>query len=389
MNVTNQQRPSGESFNQFRNGPSIVSGGAGTPFEATTGPPPPLPPRILQHNRNYPSYNMGYGNMFNNYGYGNTWNYRNSGLGSYSPYGYGGGYSPMYTSGFNGSGYGNQLGGPSGDIEDRFIQFAEESSRSAFQSIESVVRTFSSISMLLESTHFAISNSFRAILSVAENIGRTRNMFSEVMSAFAFVRFFKWLYRKVTYMIGLNPDDPNTEQVWKKTAADFINRGEPNTSTWPIVLFLSLLVAIPYLLTKFMNNIQKPTTDGEDPRQWFRYNEPVYSAVVLYDFDAVNRTEMSIRSGQKVWLAPQALQPKDLPGWSRASDNRGGVGLIPSNYIKIVGQLEKKSEESIDARAPSSPLTTHSILEPSISSSKVSEPSEAYDQKIFDESKES
>lgn len=54
---------------------------------------------------------------------------------------------------------------------------------------------------------------------------------------------------------------------------------------------------------------------------------------------------MSLKTGQKIWLAPQSLQPKNLPGWWRATDSIN-VGLIPSTYITIVGQLKKKSESN-------------------------------------------
>lgn len=41
---------------------------------------------------------------------------------------------------------------------------AEESSRPAFESIQSVVYAVGSVAMMLENTFFALSSSFRAIL---------------------------------------------------------------------------------------------------------------------------------------------------------------------------------------------------------------------------------
>lgn len=49
-------------------------------------------------------------------------------------------------------------------LDFRFIQMAEENSRPAFQSIESVVGAVGSIAMMLENTFFAMTSSFRAIL---------------------------------------------------------------------------------------------------------------------------------------------------------------------------------------------------------------------------------
>jgi len=79
---------------------------------------------------------------------------------------------------------------------------AEESSRPAFQSIESLVHTFGSVSFMLESTFNAVYSSFRAVLSVAENFGRLRTMFGQFFSTFAVLRTLQWLYRKLLYLIG-------------------------------------------------------------------------------------------------------------------------------------------------------------------------------------------
>lgn len=58
---------------------------------------------------------------------------------------------------------------------------------------------------------------------------------------------------------------------------------------------------------------------------------------------AVSNEELSLRAGQKIWLAPRSLQSKSIPGWWIATDNKN-VGLVPANYVTIVGQLKRKSE---------------------------------------------
>lgn len=78
----------------------------------------------------------------------------------------------------------------------RFIQVAEESSRSAFQSIESVVNAVLNIAQMLESTYFALTSSFRAVLGVAANFGRLRGLFSQFWTSFALFRTFNWVFRK-------------------------------------------------------------------------------------------------------------------------------------------------------------------------------------------------
>lgn len=87
----------------------------------------------------------------------------------------------------------------------RFYQLAEENSRPAFQSIESIVRTFASVTMMLESTFHAMQTSFHAVLGVAENFDRLRQLSVQVakyMSALAVIRTIYWFYRRVLYMLG-------------------------------------------------------------------------------------------------------------------------------------------------------------------------------------------
>lgn len=84
----------------------------------------------------------------------------------------------------------------------RFFHYVEESTRPTFHLIETILHTFSSMTMLLESTYFALTNSFRAILNVAENIGKLRSTLNQLFSTFALIKFLKWLYKKIIYTIG-------------------------------------------------------------------------------------------------------------------------------------------------------------------------------------------
>lgn len=157
--------------------------------------PPPIPQSPLQQS----SY--GYGGGYSNiggYGMGlggyNTGGYNTGGFG-YGSMGYGmGGFG-----GYGGGSYGgyNRFGGMnSNDPEQRFIQMAENSSRPAFQSIESLVSAIGNIASMLDSTFFALTSSFRAILGVAANFGRLRSVFAQFWTSFAIFRGLKWIYRK-------------------------------------------------------------------------------------------------------------------------------------------------------------------------------------------------
>ncbi|XP_008553785.1 peroxisomal membrane protein PEX13 [Microplitis demolitor] len=350
------QRPNTSTFNQFKSGPgSIPSGGAYTP--GANGPPP-VPPRAAVNYGVYRPYMstpvLGYGG----YGYGNSFPYSQYSHG-YGSYPYGSTYPGL---------------GPSGDVENRLIQFAEESTRPAFQSIQSIIHTFSSITMMLESTFMAMSSSFRAIVSVAENVGKVRSMFGQLLSTFALIRFAKWLYKYIAYKLGLSATDPSDESLWQKSVLEAASGDKKGPMTWPILLFFSLLAAIPYLVHKLVNSASISRSSADNPQAWFELNEPVYWATAIYDFNAASAEEMSLRAGQKVWLAPQSLQPKNLPGWSRATD-KSRVGLIPSNYINVVAQVTKRSDSDNSAPASVSTSSSTSTLTNSLSANNIMEES--------------
>ncbi|XP_031831558.1 peroxisomal biogenesis factor 13 isoform X1 [Nomia melanderi] len=336
-------KSSDNAGNLLRNSPQIASSLTNTPTPFPTvsnqlGNPPPIPPR--QPAQNYSGFNdyRLYGsNYYGGYGYGLGNQYRGpSGFGGYSSYG----CSPY--SNYNNYGMFNNH---SGDAENRFFQYFEESTRPTFQLIETVVQTFSSITVLLESTYFTLTNSFKAILSVAENVGRLRSTLGQLFSTFALIRFVKWLYRKIVRNNGFEHEGSMNEELWKKSLAKIGNENV-NTSFWSGFLIFSVFFVIPYMIHKITNNIKNVQVKGKDPKDWYQYDQPVFVATALYDFTASNNEELSLRAGQKLYLAPQALQPKNMPGWCRATDN-ANVGLIPYNYIKIIGQLKKRNESDV------------------------------------------
>lgn len=157
--------------------------------------PPPLPVSpVGQYTANMGGYGGGYG------GYGSAFGGYGGGYGGYG--GYGSSYGGFGGYGGYGGSYGgyNRFGMTGGmnpmDPEARFIQLAEASSRPAFQSIESLVSAIGNIAAMLDSTFFALTSSFRAILGVAANFGRLRGVFAQFWSTFAIFRGLTWIYRK-------------------------------------------------------------------------------------------------------------------------------------------------------------------------------------------------
>lgn len=269
----------------------------------------------------YGSYGNGYGSLSGGLnGYGMT---TAGGYGSYGGYG-------MNRYGYNLSG---------NDPESRFIQMAEESSRPAFQSIESLVHAFGSVSFMLESTFNAMYSSFRAVLGVAENFGRLRTLFGQFFSTFAVLRSLQWLYKKLLYLIGLRRDNPTREAIWQQVAAAGASGGvdvKDSRASWPILMFLGIMMSGPYLVWKLVNSLSSvQTINRHNPKEWKQCKDPSFSAIALYDFVAASEKEISLNAGQSLMLAPQELQPRNVKGWLLATDDGNRVGYVPFNYIKI------------------------------------------------------
>lgn len=135
----------------------------------------------------------------------------------------------------------------------RFIQYAEESSRSTFANVENVVRAFSSIAMMLDNTFFAMTSSFRAVLSVAENMGRLRTMFGHIWYSVSIFRLFNWLYRKLMQLLGVAVPKSIRQEAWFE-ANQLAGTAPPSPggSSWPTLAFFGILLSAPYFISKIL-----------------------------------------------------------------------------------------------------------------------------------------
>ncbi|XP_005176981.2 peroxisomal membrane protein PEX13 [Musca domestica] len=283
------------------------------------------------------------------YGFGSSF----GGMGGYGGYGsYGSGYGGYGGFGGGYSGFSRFGGGMNPmDPEARFIQLAEASSRPAFQSIESLVMAIGNIASMLDSTFFALTSSFRAILGVAANFGRLRGVFSQFWHTFALFRGITWLYRKLLYWLRISNIDPSSES-FKKAFAEALNetstqQGAPKLprkgqSPWPVVAFLSFIFTAPYLIMKLLGTVsQTAQEEARNPNKWIQSIE----SVALYDFQARNSSEISISSGQRVIIAPKEIQ-NTLgllnTGWAMATTDGQNAGIIPINYVKSPQQMRQE-----------------------------------------------
>jgi len=315
----------------------IVGGGSG---------PPPLPPRIPAPGNNpnsfasgnaYSPARPGYSSYSSPFSYGSTGGY--GGYGGFGGSGFGGGYGGGGYGGYNSYGnYGRTGFGP--NTENRFIAAAEESSQPAFQSLESIVQAFGSVSMMLDSTLNAVYSSFRAVLGVADQFTRL----GKVLSALTIFRTAKWAYYRLLQLIGLSRKNP-ASMAWNDavfnqellsgsgvlTEADI----KKNRSSWPITLFMAILVSAPYFIWRIISSLD--TQPEANDIKWAAGEGEHFTAQCDYDFSASNEQELSFKAGQTLRLAPRSLQPR-IKGWILAATDKQHVGLVPANYVRIMSK---------------------------------------------------
>ncbi|BFZ16835.1 hypothetical protein BsWGS_19874 [Bradybaena similaris] len=290
--------------------------------------PPQVPPRVSQLNtgNNRFGIGMGYG------GFGNYSSY--GGYGGYSsPLGYGGMYSSPYSS--YGGGYGYNR---TGDVRSTFALHAEESSRPAFESIESIVFAVNSVGMMLDSTFQAVYNSFRAVIGVADNFTRLKSQLVQVFSALAFIRTLKYLFRKLLELLRIRPRG-EAEKLWREAfeEAAFTAAASPDgytkKSTWPILMFFGIIMGGPYLIWRLISAFSGSTVVNG----WATGDDDHFMARANFSFQGQSTEELSFSAGQNIKVAPKEIQPR-VRGWLLASVDGQKTGMIPANYVTILGK---------------------------------------------------
>lgn len=249
----------------------------------------------------------------------------------YRPYGgMGGAYGGM------GGAYGG--GGGYGTVDSPFLQQAEESTRSAFQSVESVVGAVSSISAMLESTYFAVHSCFRAILGVAQHFTRLRNYVFGIISAIALLHRLRYWLRKLLRLLRLrrNVERQQEEEVWEESALEqdrslWLAASTSQNRIWPAVLFFSIVFGVPWLLWRLLSALSSVKHVSSTDSWSEETDQAPVVARALYDFAPQREDELAFSAGDELVLAPRQLQS----GWVLAGKDRRS-GLIPVNYIRIL-----------------------------------------------------
>ncbi|RUS85137.1 hypothetical protein EGW08_007101 [Elysia chlorotica] len=314
-----------------------ATGGVASPVSNTSfaSTPPQLPPRPSEQTSSLCN-RLGYGGgMYGTGGYNSMYG-GYGGIGGYSgPLGYGGMYNSPYSSY---GGYYNGYNRMGGDMNSSFARFAEESSRPAFESINSIVQVVNSVGMMLDSTFQAVYNSFRAVIGVADNFSRLKSQLIQIFSALAFIRSLKYFLRKILEILRLRPRG-NADRLWSEAVREaaatvaLYPDGGPAKSSWPIILFFGIIMGGPYLIWKLLSAF----SGTSDENAWARGEVDHFEAVSNFNFQGQGAEELSFSAGQTLKVSPKELQPR-VRGWLLASADGKTTGMIPANYVKILGK---------------------------------------------------
>ncbi|XP_054843549.1 peroxisome biogenesis factor 13 isoform X2 [Eublepharis macularius] len=382
------QPPPPKPWENRRLSADVMAGQLTRPGQPTlTRVPPPVLPRPSQQagNSTLNTFRPAYSSSFSP-GYGT---YGNSFYGSYSPYSYG----------YGGLGYNRYR---MDDIPtSRFVQQAEESSRGAFQSIESIVHAFASVSMMMDATFSAVYNSFRAVLDVANHFSRLKIHFTKVFSAFALVRTIRYLYRRLQRLLGMRKRSEN-EDLWAESEGTVAcigpeDKAANSAKSWPIFLFFAVVLGGPYLIWKLLSTY----TDEETGQQlldavcnisassdWASGEDDHVVGRAEYDFSAASEEEISFRAGEMLTLAPKERQPK-IRGWLLASRDRQTTGLVPANYVRILGKRKGRRTSELKKITEHQPVFTNTASVQGATAADTLEEQEAAFESVFVETNKS
>ena len=172
--------------------------------------------------------------------------------------------APGYYNGYRYSPYGPQTNLPVSN----FAQLAMDESRSAFSSIESVINTFRSISMMLESTFTSVYSSFRAVTDVFDHFSRIRTEITAIYPLVLLWRFLKYLYHRLLRLLHLRHAQPgNREETWsaiyntlQQATTDPSGAPRSSSSGLLIALFFAVSFGTPLLMLKLLNSVIKKET---------------------------------------------------------------------------------------------------------------------------------
>ncbi|KAK9701949.1 Peroxisomal membrane protein PAS20 [Basidiobolus ranarum] len=312
-------------------------------------------------------YSSGYGNNYgtgySSYGsrYGGGYGTNGgliSGYGGYGASGYNGGYGGYggYNSGYGGygsrygGGYGGMGMGPNGQEGGlSLLNTVESTVQPTFQAIDSIVNAFGGFAHMLESTFMATHSSFMAMVGVIDQFGRLKTHLGQILSVFSLVRAIRNLLYRIT---GKKPP-VNLSEL---DVSDFNGFQQKTSSKRPIIIFLLVVLGIPFLMNRLIMSIAKRQQAkgvlpaGATSEKSSSLPQDVEFARAMYDFNGDNTVELNLKRGDVIAILSKVDSNGQTSDWWRGRLRSGQIGIFPSNYVEI---LEKKSSvNSPPAPAP-------------------------------------
>ncbi|XP_015375436.1 PREDICTED: peroxisomal membrane protein PEX13 [Diuraphis noxia] len=297
--------------------------------------------------------NNTYGGAFNNYPYrGMT----NMNMGGFNPYNM----------------YGQPTNLTNNTHQNPFVIAALENSRPAFDSIHSVVESFNSVSMMLESTFTAIHTCFQALLSVAENFTRLKSFMMKFYSTIVSFKLVRWFLTKLFYLLKMVRRDRGSsteEDLW--TALSSKNNHKEIISSdgrsWPLVVFTGLLVSTPYLVYKLLN----PTTpeSGSIVNNTLSSNTSI--TIAQCDWNSTDANTIPLVKGKSYFTSQENIASAEKTGWLLVASNgqHGYAPLMGFKEFKTDNRSSKSQIQDSMANVSFDPIPSNSLeqMQPKLS----------------------
>lgn len=150
----------------------------------------------------------------------------------------------------------------------------------------------------------------------------------------------RFLYRRARAFLNLTPCDDAWDTANAENAAKFTQRRK--SRSWPILLFISVVIGGPYLIWKLLSGAQNSAPKPK--MKWANGEADHVVARAEYSFESENDDELSFRVGDVLHLAPKEQQ-SSIRDWLLASVDGEKVGMVPANYVKILGKRKGRSVE--------------------------------------------
>ena len=195
---------------------------------------------------------------------------------------------------------------------------------------------------MLESTFFATHSSFMAMIGVADQFGQLRNYLGQVFSILSLYNSAKeFVYR----IAGQRPPlDPSA-----LTVDAFNQEMKPKPSKKPLLIFLGLVIGLPYLMAKLIQRMErnKPSLQAAatgnlaHPDQ-LQLQQPsdirnLEFCKAQFDYQSNTPGDLSFRKGDLVAILSK-LEPNSE--WWRGRTQEGRIGIFPRNHVTLIPRKE-------------------------------------------------